>query len=206
MIIGESPYSVVATKWHTWFCEGPYQSGKQWKTEKEAIDECNLLNSVYNTGAAKTHSVSDVMVCKLPYQDDFFVHAQMDGKDVWLCQDGTWTFNETDEKVSLPGNTGLKMLVENKDLAKLESDIANAYRCAKEYVPDYPWDDSRQTASQAVWACGESYSGVCKACEDWQRLFKHFAPDAYSRLLSTSTREYIELVKKLEEQEKKNES
>ncbi len=50
---------------------------------------------------------------------------------------------------------------------ELRSNVDNAVKCAKEYVPDYPW--TLNTASEAVWACGEAYSGVDKACDAWSR-------------------------------------
>lgn len=130
MIIGPSPFKVVKTRWHTWFSEGPYQSGNQWKTEGEALKECDLLNSVYNSG--------------------YFAK------------------------------------VDQRRLAELESDVANAYTCAKKHVPDYPWaaePDKSCQASTAVWACGTAYEGVSKACEDWRRLFAHLAPEAYASLM-----------------------
>jgi hypothetical protein len=155
MIIGPSPFKVVKTGWHTWFCEGPYQSGEQWKTEEEANHECSLLNSVYNTG--------------------YFAN------------------------------------VDQRRLAELESDVANAYRCAQDYSPDYPWDsdpDKSCQASTAVWACGESYKGVTAACNEWRRLFKHFAPKEYDALLELVKKKikaYNDLVKKLEEEEEEEE-
>ena len=205
MIEGESPYKVVKTNWHTWFCEGPYQSGKQWEKEKDAQDECDTLNSVFNTGFynGKNNLVSNITVCKLPYQEQFFVHAEKDGADAWLCQNGTWTFEDGDKNASLPGNNYLKDATNKfKSLKSAESDIAHAYACAKEFVPDYPWDDKRQTASQAVYACGSAYEGISKACEDWRRLFAHLAPKEYSSLLEMAmkdTEAYDALLRKLEE-------
>lgn len=152
MIIGPSPFKVTKTSWHKWFCEGPYQSGNQWDTEAEALQECSLLNSVYNTG--------------------YFAN------------------------------------VDQTRLATLESDVANAYCCAKEHVPDYPWPtepDKSCQASTAVWACGTSYEGTSKACDDWRRLFAHLAPEAYSSLLEmvkSDMSAYDALVKKLEDDEK----
>lgn len=70
-------------------------------------------------------------------------------------------------------------------LARLESDIKNAYNCAKEYVPDYPWPtvpDMSCQASTAVYACGEAYKGISAACEEWRSLFEHLAPEAYKAL------------------------
>jgi regulator of replication initiation timing len=46
----------------------------------------------------------------------------------------------------------------------IKSNVENAVRCAKEYCPDYPW--TLNTASEAVWATGESYKGVSAACDD----------------------------------------
>lgn len=48
----------------------------------------------------------------------------------------------------------------------LQSDIENAHKCAREYVPDYPFQQKDNRASEAVWACGESYKGVCRANDD----------------------------------------
>jgi hypothetical protein len=47
---------------------------------------------------------------------------------------------------------------------ELKSNVENAVRCAKEYCPNYPW--TLNTASEAVWATGESYRGVSAACND----------------------------------------
>jgi len=152
MTIKPSPFKAVKTNWHKWFCEGPYQSGNQWNTEDEALQECFVLNAVYNAG--------------------YFAN------------------------------------VDQRRLAELESDVANAYHCAKKYVPDYPWPnepDKSCQASTAVWACGQSYKGVSAACNDWRRLFAHLAPEAYSALLEMTKNDwkaYDSLVKKLEENEK----
>lgn len=35
--------------------------------------------------------ISNITVCKLPYQKHWFVHGECNGKDVWLLKDGTWT-------------------------------------------------------------------------------------------------------------------
>jgi len=131
MIIGPSPFKVVKTSWHKWFCEGPYQSDNKWDTEREALEECSLLNSVYNSG--------------------YFAN------------------------------------VDQARLATLENDVANAYLCAKKHVPDYPWPekpDKSCQASTAVWACGTSYEGTSRACEDWRMLFEHLAPEQYNSLVS----------------------
>jgi hypothetical protein len=47
---------------------------------------------------------------------------------------------------------------------ELKSNVENAVRCAKGYCPNYPW--TLNTASEAVWATGESYKGVSAACDD----------------------------------------
>lgn len=44
---------------------------------------------------------------------------------------------------------------------ELEGDIKHAHAEAKKYQPDYPWQLG--TASEAVWACGQGYLGVCAA-------------------------------------------
>lgn len=150
MITGPSPFKVVKTSLHTWISEGPYKSGNQWKSEQQALRECDILNSVYNSG--------------------YFAN------------------------------------VDQPRLAKLESDVAHAWKCAKLHCPDYPWDETRQTASQAVYACGGAYEGVSKACDDWRRLFAHLAPEAYASLVKMAMEEpkaYDSLVKKLEENDKK---
>lgn len=48
--------------------------------------------------------------------------------------------------------------------AAMKSDIANAVKCAKEYEPDYIF--ILNTASEAVWACGEGGKGASLACTD----------------------------------------
>lgn len=58
-----------------------------------------------------------------------------------------------------------------RDLAeKAEADIAYAVKHAKEYCPHYPWQ--LNTASEVMWALGEGYKGVEKACDDWMAKCK----------------------------------
>lgn len=153
MITGPDPFKVVKTGWHKWFCEGPYQSGKEWDTEDEALEEAALLNSVYNIG--------------------YFAN------------------------------------VDQARLARLEDNAAHAYRCAQEYVPDYPWPDKPDMscqASTAVWACGESYKGVSAACQDWQDLFEHLAPEAYKALferIKADTKAYDALLQEIKDKKAK---
>lgn len=81
-------------------------------------------------------------------------------------------------------NAGLAINKDNlKQIGALKDDIAHAYAEAKTWVPDYPFDDSYPTASQAVWACGSSYEGVSKACDDMHELFKKYAPEAYEKAM-----------------------
>jgi hypothetical protein len=54
---------------------------------------------------------------------------------------------------------------ERKD--ELQRDVNHAVSEAKRRVPDYPWDQN--TASEAVWALGESLLGVSAACDDWRK-------------------------------------
>lgn len=56
------------------------------------------------------------------------------------------------------------------ELAEARNDIDNAVRCAKKYQPDYPW--KLNTASEAVWACGEAFNGVSKACDSANALIE----------------------------------
>lgn len=51
--------------------------------------------------------VSDIKICKLPYQYDAFVHGCRRGRDVWLRNDGQWTEEETDERCAIPTTDGI---------------------------------------------------------------------------------------------------
>jgi hypothetical protein len=93
----------------------------------------------------------------------------------------------------------------NVEFERLKSDVAHAYAEAKKYVPDFPWDETRQTASQAVYACGTSYQGVSDACDEWRILFIHFAPHSHSALIEmikNDPKAYDSLIKELEEKYK----
>lgn len=138
----------------------------------------------------------------------------------WFCEgpyqsDMRW---DTEEEANREGallnsvyNTGYFANVDQARLARLEDNAAHAYKCAQEYVPDYPWPDKPDMscqASAAVWACGESYKGVSAACNDWRRLFKHLAPTQYRELQEKACADwkwYDELIKYLEETEKAEE-
>lgn len=52
-------------------------------------------------------------------------------------------------------------------LVAAREDIENAVKCAKEYCPDYPW--TANTASEAVWATGESLRGTEAAIASWEQ-------------------------------------
>lgn len=138
----------------------------------------------------------------------------------WFCEGPYQSGNrwDTEEEANREGallnsvyNTGYYANVDQARLAVLERDVANAYRCAKEDVPDYPWDDVPDKscqASTAVWACGQSYIGVTKACNDWRRLFKHLAPTQFRELQEKACADwkwYDQLIKYLEETEKAEE-
>jgi hypothetical protein len=53
---------------------------------------------------------------------------------------------------------------------ELKRDIDHAVAEAKRRVPDYPWDQN--TASECVWALGESLLGVTAANDEWQEHAK----------------------------------
>jgi hypothetical protein len=52
--------------------------------------------------------VTNIMICKLPYQDHFFVHGVRDGKDVWLTKDGGWSEIDGDPNCNLEANSYLQ--------------------------------------------------------------------------------------------------
>lgn len=51
-------------------------------------------------------------------------------------------------------------------VAKLEADIAHSVKEAKRREPEYPWQ--LNTASEAVWALGESLLGTRAALQEWR--------------------------------------
>lgn len=153
-MIEKRPYKVIESDCRKYYCEGPYQTGKNWDLLSDAEEECSTLNIVFQSG-----------------------------------------FNLNIEKQELE-----KLKTELKEA---KEDIANAYGCAVEYVPNYPWDPNIKTASISVWACGEAYIGVSKACEDWRKLFEHLAPDAYKALLNIAeehSERYNDLMKVIQKE------
>lgn len=58
---------------------------------------------------------------------------------------------------------------------KLKADIDHAVKCAKEYRPDYPWQ--LNTASEAVWALGQSATGIEKANDDLHKIINKLKAD-----------------------------
>ncbi len=46
--------------------------------------------------------ITNITICKLPYQKHPFVHGERDGKDVWLTQSGEWTEIEGDPSTAIP--------------------------------------------------------------------------------------------------------
>jgi hypothetical protein len=46
--------------------------------------------------------VTNIRICKLPYQDHPFVHGDRDGKDVWLMANGEWTEEDGHPDSSIP--------------------------------------------------------------------------------------------------------
>lgn len=46
--------------------------------------------------------VTDIRICKLPYQEHPFVHGVQDGHDVWLTIDGRWTDVDGHPDASIP--------------------------------------------------------------------------------------------------------
>lgn len=49
-----------------------------------------------------TMDVTDIRICKLPYQEHPFVHGVRDGKDVWLMDNGQWTEEDGHPNASIP--------------------------------------------------------------------------------------------------------
>lgn len=52
-------------------------------------------------------TVTDIKICKLPYQEHPFVHGVRDGKDVWLTDTGEWSETDGDPRCSIPLREGL---------------------------------------------------------------------------------------------------
>jgi len=52
-------------------------------------------------GLQSPEDITEVKVCKLAHQDYGFVHAAINGRDAWLCQDGTWTYTDGDPAAQL---------------------------------------------------------------------------------------------------------
>ena len=46
--------------------------------------------------------VTNIKICKLPYQEHPFVHGIRNGKDVWLMTNGQWTEIDGHEDSSIP--------------------------------------------------------------------------------------------------------
>ena len=57
----------------------------------------------------KDWPITDIKVCKLPYQEHPFVHGRRNGEDVWLTADGNWTTIEDHELAAIPLNDGLEI-------------------------------------------------------------------------------------------------
>lgn len=114
---------------------GPYAPGRPMPTDEQIIAYCNMER--YLSGAARDTNdgssieeraaiavrfvraavaepggkaetgVTDIMVCKLPYQDHWFVHGARAGTDVWLRRDGSWSTEDGDPQCALPANPHL---------------------------------------------------------------------------------------------------
>jgi len=52
--------------------------------------------------------VTDIRICKLPYQNHPFVHGVRDGRDVWLLSDGQWTDTDGHPEASIPFEESLR--------------------------------------------------------------------------------------------------
>ena len=61
----------------------------------------------------KKSEVSDIRICKLPYQEHPFVHGVRDGKDVWLMSNGEWTEVDGHEMAVIPLQEKLTIKDEN---------------------------------------------------------------------------------------------
>ena len=46
--------------------------------------------------------ITNIEICKIPYQDHPFVHGVRDGKDVWLMNNGEWTEIDGHPDASIP--------------------------------------------------------------------------------------------------------
>jgi hypothetical protein len=110
---------------------------------------------------------------------DWFVETEPDGEHSWLYVvdmgsarlylNSPMGMSPRDAENAALMKNALPALLADLDAAtrerdELKSNVENAVRCAKGYCPNYPW--TLNTASEAVWATGESYKGVSAACDD----------------------------------------
>ncbi len=63
-----------------------------------------------------------VTVCRLPYQDHYFVHMGDSGHDVWLRRNGTWSPIDGDPDCALPSPSIDQMLKDAHASGKLAAD------------------------------------------------------------------------------------
>lgn len=56
------------------------------------------------------NKVTNIKICKLPYQEHPFIHGVCNNKDVWLTQSGKWTEIDGDPSTAIPLNDSLKIM------------------------------------------------------------------------------------------------
>ena len=55
-------------------------------------------------------TITEITICKLPYQKHPFIHGVRDGKDVWLESNGKWSEEEDSEIAEIPLRKGLEII------------------------------------------------------------------------------------------------
>lgn len=112
--------------------------------------------------------VSDITICKLPYQEHPFVHGVRNGRDVWLKNDGTWTEEDCCHDASIPIYENLVILdkddvnAEEKKTVKVWEAIGSG-KCFRftgntfyihrgDGKSIYTWDGKRWKEA-AMWHC-----------------------------------------------------
>jgi len=69
--------------------------------------------------------VTDIQICKLPYQDHPFVHGVRNGKDVWLMNNGLWTEIDGHDDASIPLRDGLEIVEDSNSLEQIVEGLDN---------------------------------------------------------------------------------
>ena len=73
----------------------------------DGIKSVEQVLDIVSSGA-KVGEVTNIRICKLPYQEHPFVHGVRNGVDVWLLSDGSWTEVDGHPDADIPLRDGLK--------------------------------------------------------------------------------------------------